>query len=330
MSIFSLLDFESEVQVLDKTRLSASKSFASKAVSEISSLTIKPELSGSAIDCFNSNSEDMFLDWVYSDTLIDIGAQNDDVIFNEGGSDISTNLSAGTYTLSQFATELASKMQTAGTKTYSASVSNNKITITSSGVFKFIKSSAQEQGFFSLKTLSSTHVSSEVEYGSKIVTVEASNGTITDEKKFYLKCYSESGDYLFCNTRDLTAHEPDLVKWIQDGHSSYNNVIRRSQKLIMAWLDEKGYVNIYGDKFTKKDVIDIEEVKQWSIFMSLRLIFQGMSNAIDDIFDRKSKDYALNEEAARQRVVLRIDSDKDGLADNNEGMSIYSGSLYRR
>jgi hypothetical protein len=64
--------------------------------------------------------------------------------------------------------------------------------------------------------------------------------------------------------------------------------------------------------------------------MSLRLIFQGLSNAIDDIFDRKSKLYELNEQAARQRVILRIDTNKDGQLEDTEGLSIYSGSLFRR
>jgi hypothetical protein len=331
MSIFAILDFEPEIQVNDKTRLNAGKSFASKAVHEINTLTVKPELSGSAIDIYAAGPADWYLDWSYGNTSIDVGTENDDLIFSEqGGADISTTLTAGTYTLSQYATHLAARMTAAGTQTYSGSVANGKITVSASGTFQFKASSVSAQSFFDLAVISASQTSSLVEYGNKIVTVVASNGTDTDTKTFYLKAYSEAGDYLFCSDGDLIAHEPDIMSWTQNGRSSFKNVYRRAQKLIIAWLDEKGYCNVYGDKYTKRDILDVEEVRQWATFMSLRLIFQGLSNAIDDVFDRKSKLYEASEIAARGRVILRLDTNKDGQIEDTEGLSIYSGSLFRR
>lgn len=328
--MFAILENEPEIQVNDKTRLNAYKSFASKDVLEISSLTIKPELSGTAIDCYSTNQNERYLDWVYTSSSIDVGSENDDLIFNEGGSDINATLTSGTYTISQYATHIASVMTSAGTQSYSASVSNNKITVSATASFKFKESSAANQAFLELDVSNTSHTSELVEYGIKIVTVVVSNGTNTDTKYFYLKLYSEAGDRLFNGDGDLVSHEPDILRWVPDGKASFKNVYRRSQGLIVAWLDEKGYVNSYGNKYDKNDIIDIAEVKQWSTFMSLRLIFQGMSNAIDDIFDRKAQQYSMNEEAARQRVILRIDTNKDGVADSTEGLSIYSGSLFRR
>ena len=330
MSIFSILDFEPEIQVNDKTRLNAGKSFASKAVHEINTLTVKPELSGSAIDIYAAGPNDWYLDWSYSTTSIDVGTENDDLIFSEGGADISTTLTAGTYTLSQYATHLAARMTSAGTRTYSGSTANGKITVSASGAFQFKASSVSAQSFFDLAVISASQTSSLVEYGNKIVTVVASNGSDTDTKTFYLKAYSEAGDYLFCSDGDLIAHEPDIMSWTQNGRSSFKNVYRRAQKQIIAWLDEKGYCNVYGDKYSKRDILDVEEVRQWATFMSLRLIFQGLSNAIDDVFDRKSKLYEASEIAARGRVILRLDTNKDGQIEDAEGLSIYSGSLFRR
>jgi len=330
MSIFALLDFEPEIQVNDKTRLNAGKSFASKAVSEITSLTVKPELSGSAIDVYAADPSNWYLDWSYAGTSIDVGADNDDLIFHEGGADISTTLTAGTYTLSQYATELAARMTAAGTRTYTGGVSGGKITVSAPGAFQFRASSVSAQSFLDLAVISASHTSALVEYGNKIITVVASNGVQTDTKYFYLKAYSETGDRLFCSDGDLIAHEPDIMSWTQDGRSSFKNVYRRAQKLIIAWLDEKGYCNVYGDKYTKNDILDIEEVRQWATFMSLRLIFQGLSKSLDDIFDRKSKLYEGSEIAARNRVILRIDTNKDGQVEDTEGLSVYSGSLFRR
>ena len=328
--MFAILEVEPELQVNDKTRLNASKAFASKAVQDISSLTIKPELSGSAIDCYHPRPDARYLDWVYTGTSIDVGTENDDLKFNEGGADLTATLAAGTYTLSQYATQMATQMTSTGTQTYTGSVSNNKITISAAASFKFLESSAASQAFLELDATNASHTGDTVEYGNKIATLVVSNGTDTDTKYFYLKCYSEAGDRLFSGDGDLIAHEPDILRWVPDGRSSFKNIHRRAQKLIIAWLDEKGFVNTYSNKYDKNDIKDLEEVRQWSTFMTLRLIFSGMSNAIDDVFDRKSKEYSMNEEAARARMILRIDTNKDGIADEIEGLSISSGSLYRR
>ena len=330
MSLFAILDFEPEVQLNDKTRLHAGKSFASKAVADLTSITIAPERTATPVEVYAADSKNWFLDWSYANTTIDVGTENDDLIFEESGAAITTTLTTGSYTLSQYATHLASRMTAAGTQTYTGSVSSGKISISAPAAFQFKACSVSAQSFFDLAVISASHTSALVEYGNKIVTVVATNGAQTDTKYFYLKSYSEAGDYLFCSDGDLIAHEPDIMSWVQDGRSSFKNVYRRSQKLIIAWLDEKGYCNVYGDKYTKNDILDIEEVRQWSTFMSLRLIFQGLSNSIDDIFDRKSKLYEASEIAARNRVILRIDTNKDGQIEDTEGLSVYSGSLFRR
>ena len=330
--MFAMLDLEQKIQLKDKTRLDASKCFTSRAVLDFNSLTITPELSEDPIDCLSVNPSDRFLDWAYSNKSIDVDGTNDDLIFNEGGADISVNITAGTYTIATYATEIAAQMTSGGSQTYTASSSlaDQTITISADSSFKFKASSVATQSFFEFDVFNTSHTSDIVEYGNKIITVIISNGTETDTKYFYTKAYSELGDRLFSSDGDLMSHEPDIMKWVQDGRSSFKNAHRRSQSIIMAWIDEKGYQNSDGDKFTKNDIIDIEEVHQWSIYLTMRLIFQGMSNAIDDVFDRKSVMYSLNEEAAKQRVILRLDTDGDGVADLGEGIDPYSGSLFRR
>jgi len=331
MSIFAILDYEPEIQIGDKTRLDVSKSFSSKAIAEMTSLTVKPELTSSyTVECLNPSLNDRYLDWAYADVSIDVGTDNDDLSFNVGSQSYSINLAAGTYTLSQYAALLATSMGIASSQTYTASVSNYKITISAISPFEFKASSVATQSFFKLGVSSTAHISGIVEYGNKIVTVVASNGSDTDTKYFYIKVYTELGDHLFCNDGDLVTHEPDIMKWVPEGRATYKNVFRRAQKLILAWLDEKGYVNTYGKKYDKNDIIDVEETRQWAIFMSLKLIFRGLSNSTDDVFDKKSIIYSEYEEAARQRVVLRIDVNKDGIADTTEGLNVSSGTLFRR
>lgn len=331
MSIFALLDYEKEVQLEDKTRLDASKSFASKAASELTTIQITAGVGASAVEVFSPNPDEVFLDWVYESLAIDIDSTNNTLLFNEGGSTLTATISGGSYTLSTLATEIQTQMDAAGAFTYTVSAnSSGTLTISATGSFELVACDLLEQLFFTTGLLSTSQESDMVEYGIRKIVVAIGNGTLTDTKNFYQRVYSEDGDRLFCSNQDLTAHEPDLMKWVPQGRSSFKDVIRRSQKLIIAWLDEKGYVNVYGNKFDKHDIIDLEEVRQWSIFQTLKLIMQGLSNVTDDVFDKKAKEYSKFEEAARQRVILRIDTNRDGAADAMEGLSISSGSLYRR
>ena len=331
MSLFALLDFEGDVQLEDKTRLHAGKSFASKATNELTTITVTAGIGGSAVEIYNADSNDIYLDWVYESFAIDIDSTNNTLLFNEGGSTLTATISGGSYTLSTLATEIQTQMDAAGAFTYTVSAnSSGTLTISATGSFELVACDLLEQLFFTTGLLSTSQESDMVEYGIRKIVVAIGNGTLTDTKNFYQRVYSEDGDRLFCSNQDLTAHEPDLMKWVPQGRSSFKDVIRRSQKLIIAWLYEKGYVNVYGNKFDKHDIIDLEEVRQWSIFQTLKLIMQGLSNVTDDVFDKKAKEYSKFEEAARQRVILRIDTNRDGAADAMEGLSISSGSLYRR
>lgn len=332
MSIFALLDFEGEVQIEDKTRLNASKSFASKAAADLTTCTITAGVGASAIDVFNPDPSEMYLDWVYESLSFDIDSTNNTLLFNEGGSTLTATITSANYTLSTLAAEIKTQMDSAGALTYTVTANaSGTLTIAATGSFVLVSCTLLEQLFFDIdSTSSASQESGVVEYGVRKITVAVGNGTLTDSKNFYQRVYSVAGDRLFCADKDLTAHEPDLMKWVPNGRSSFKDVIRRSQGLILAWMDEKGWVNSYQEKFDKWDVADLEEVKQWSIFMTLKLIMFGISNVTDDVFDKKSKEYSKLEEAARQRVILRLDINKDGEVDATEGVSIYSGSLFRR
>lgn len=63
--IFINANLESTLQVNDKTRLDASKTFVSGS-GPITDILIKPEASESFISVFNANPEKWFIDWAYS------------------------------------------------------------------------------------------------------------------------------------------------------------------------------------------------------------------------------------------------------------------------
>lgn len=141
---------------------------------------------------------------------------------------------------------------------------------------------------------------------------------------------TESADKLFSTDDDLKLHEPDILNWVEEGRNTFKNVHRRAQKLILEYLKREGFRDTNGDFFTKAAIVNVENVKQWSTFVALRLIFEGISNAVDDIFAEKAKRYKGQEVRWRKTVLLNIDVDGDGTVDDNEGRDMGTGFVARR
>jgi hypothetical protein len=166
-------------------------------------------------------------------------------------------------------------------------------------------------------------------YQTITVRVQAGMGASAEIQRSIL-VLSESQDKLFSFDEDLRLHEPDILKWVVDGRSSFKDVHRRAQYTIIKWLDKEGYVDVYAKPFTKDAIINIEEVRQWSTFVALRLIFEGISNAIDDVFSVKAKQYKGKEVEWRKRALLRLDIDGDGKVEDYEGIDPAYGFVARR
>lgn len=145
-----------------------------------------------------------------------------------------------------------------------------------------------------------------------------------------LEVLTEADDNLFSNDSDLMLHEHDILRYVPSGRNSFLNVHRRAQDRIVEWLAERGIYDSDGDKLTKTNIVDIDEVRQWSTFMALRFIYSDLSNAIDDVFDQKAKDYETLESRARNRSQYRFDFDGDGTVEDGEALTVSSSTMYRR
>jgi len=113
-------------------------------------------------------------------------------------------------------------------------------------------------------------------------------------------------DKLFSKDSDIMPYEPNILQWVKEGRSSFNDVHRAAQDRILGWLDENKVWDTSGNRLTKDAITDLNEVNDWSKFMVLRLIFEGLSNATDDIFREKSLRYKELEVQSRNRAVFRL------------------------
>lgn len=145
-----------------------------------------------------------------------------------------------------------------------------------------------------------------------------------------IKVLSKEEDALFSGDSDLTAHEPDILKYVPQGRNSFLNVHREAQNRILETLDQEGYATVDGMKITKEAFIDKSEVRAWSKFLTLKLIFEGLSNAVDDVFSQKALKYSSDAIRSKDRVYLRYDFNKDGKLSLNEAENYSSVDIVRR
>lgn len=160
----------------------------------------------------------------------------------------------------------------------------------------------------------------------RITTAAGGPTTVTQD----IKVVSAATDKLFSNDQDLVLHEPDILQWVRKGRHSFLDVHRRAQDRIIAKLAELKFTDTNGDRLTKDAIIDIDEVRQWSTFLTLQLIFEGISNATDDIFSEKAKHYRQLKENALNMGLIRLDTDGDGSIDGSEKLEFRTRGLIRK
>lgn len=233
MAIFPVIELEDIVQVDDKTRLDAAKTFTSKDGPTIVKVEIQPYAAGPWIEVTGTKSSDWFTDWQYD---------------------------------------------TAGTKAVSLRVNDP--------------------------------------------------GGVTVSKN--IEVLTAVDDALFSSDPDLEKEEPDILKYVRKGRSSFKDIHREAQRQIMQFFDDKGYVDASGAKLTKDAVVDVSEVREWSKYLALYLIFSALSNQNDDIFSSKASFYHSKMLAARQKNAFRLDLDGDGEISEGERLKLSTSLMQRR
>jgi len=156
--------------------------------------------------------------------------------------------------------------------------------------------------------------------GDAVVSLRITTDGAPDTISGTLPVISELDDKLFSDDSELLPYEPQVLEWVRSGRNSFKDIHRASQDRILKYLDKNKFWDLNGDPLTKAAIIDLNEVNDWSKFMTLKLIFEGLSNATDDIFHEKSLRYRDLERTARDRAVLRVDTNGDG--DNTDATDL--------
>lgn len=331
--IIAILHAEKQLQLKDLTRFDASKSVLVKgSVNPINSVKIKAGADGTDIEIFNTISKNWYVDFVFSEYKFDVDATNSKLHFESGGVNYSTIVANGTYTLADLLTAIKTAIELMAPITVSFAVDErNKITITSSVAIKISPkfTSAdifQHLGFKEVGQL----IGTPVEYGIRKVTLTIASISESNSIDHYLEVYTQEGDALFSEDADLVGYESDIMKWLPQGRGTFLDLHRKAQRLIIDWMDRKGYRDDKNAKLTKFAFVDNTDVRVWATYMTLKLFFMGAQNATDDVFKRKSEYYAKLEIEARDRTSLTLDLNGDGKKDKSTTSDIGSGRLFFR
>jgi len=236
VSIFPVIETDHVVQVNDKFRISAVKSYVAKGQEPISDVEIEPFDGHGFVSVFSPRGSDWFLDWQYD---------------TEGEKQITLRITSGSDT------------------------------------------------------------------------------PVTQEVTAVVECLTAEQDHLLSADQDLVAIESKILSWVPAGRNSFLYAHREAQRQILEWLWTNGFKKSNGSKVEKSDLLDIEEFRFWSRFVTLRLIFNDISNSVDDIFDKKAKAYKNEEFLWRNKASLKLDWNGDGNLEDLEFVDMTVRSLVR-
>lgn len=166
--------------------------------------------------------------------------------------------------------------------------------------------------------------------GSKTVTIRITTDGSPVTATGTVLVVTPSTDALFSSDAELVEHEGDILNYVRPGRNSFLDKHRAAQDRILGWLDEHRIWDNDDNRLTKAAVVNVSEVNDWSKFLTLQIIFEGLSNAVDDVFKEKSKTYERLAESARNRATFRLDFDGDGTQEANEVLDVRSTRLLRR
>lgn len=165
--------------------------------------------------------------------------------------------------------------------------------------------------------------------GTKTVTIEITTDGAPTTLTKDIVVSTEASDKLFSSDQDLEAIENNVLRYVPEGRNSFKYLHRRAQKEMIGWLNKNGWKKNDGTDVDKSSFVETEQVRFWSTYLTLRLLYKDMSNTPGDVFELKSKLYEKEEHVWREMALLKLDLNGDGVQGTYEGASLTTRNLVR-
>lgn len=154
--------------------------------------------------------------------------------------------------------------------------------------------------------------------GSKDVTIRfvLADSTI-HEKTYEITVLSFAQDICYSDDATLMAYEPDIMRWLPDGYSSWNHIHRRVTDEIVDFFDSLRIRDKDGNRLTPDKINITGDVKELATLWSLKHIYFLCSNKNDDKFFQKYQEISKRLEQKKSKGDFAIDLDGDGSVDSS-------------
>ena len=91
--------------------------------------------------------------------------------------------------------------------------------------------------------------------------------------------------------------------------------------LFRSGLRKKKGTDSFYQQIDAWDVLHIDEVKQWSAYLTMANIFSSLQSNQSDLFIQKKEEFEKKAEQYKAQFYLSLDLDDDGAADSLEQAS---------
>lgn len=135
---------------------------------------------------------------------------------------------------------------------------------------------------------------------------------------------SEAEDKLFSNDSDIEALEYDIEYYYKQGRNSHLDMHREAQKHIIEELGLRGVVDSEGNPITKANILETEQLRTWSKYYTLFLIYNDHKKSSEDALAEKANHYfRMAQNASQDRQFIKIDADTNGTSEKvDSGISV--------
>lgn len=141
---------------------------------------------------------------------------------------------------------------------------------------------------------------------------------------------TEIEDKLFSNDSDIDPIESDISYYYKQGRNSHLDMHRVAQNDILEELYDRGVKDSEGNKLTKANILQTDELKAWSKYLVLYLIYKDQKKSVDDAITEKMNLYrGLATKASQNKKFLKIDTDLDGKSETIN-TNLESATIRRR
>ena len=131
---------------------------------------------------------------------------------------------------------------------------------------------------------------------------------------------------VFSDDQDLKGVYPHVINYLTANETTFILRHENSRDLIIQELRNRGFQkkganNSFYENLDAWDLLEINEVRLWSTYLTMANIFSSLQSNEGDVYKEKSEDYLKKAEFYKAGAYLTLDKDDDGVLDDAEQAS---------